>query len=177
MRFCYYLILQQRIEEAIKIYNKINKEEITKNKLSNLNLQYDYLTAYLDFSIGYPKFKKAKKIIKKYENFPLLSWSNMFKEIKDQLNEYEGKENYDGIENMEFDEINYENENKLKAKEEEDLNIEIKGKKISVLYKNINKITISFYLIDVEILFSRNPFMNKSSVNFNYIFPNEKKNI
>ena len=175
MRFCYYLILQQRIEEAIKIYNKINKEEITKNKLSNLNLQYDYLTAYLDFSIGYPKFKKAKEIIKKYENFPLLTWSNMFKEIKDQLNEYEGKENYDGIENMEFDEINYENENKLKAKEEEDLNIEIKGKKISVLYKNINKITISFYLIDVEILFSRNPFMNKSSVNFNYIFPNEKK--
>ena len=173
MRFCYYLILQQRIDDAVKIYNKINKEEITKNKLSNLNLQYDYLTAYLDFSIGYPKFEKAKEILKKYENFPLSTWSDMFKEIKDQLNEYEGKENYDEIENMDIDEINYKNENKLKAKEEEDLSIEIKDKKISVLYKNINTITVKFYLIDVEILFSRNPFMNKSTVDFNYVSPSE----
>ena len=64
---------------------------------------------------------------------------------------------------------------KLKAKEEEDINIEIKDKLISVLYKNVNIITIKYYLIDVEVLFSRNPFMKKSTVDFNYVNPSENK--
>ena len=178
IRFCYYLILQQRIDDAIKIYNRINKEKITENKLSNLVLQYDYLTAYLDFYIGYPKFEKAKEIINKYKDFPLSTWAEMFKEIKDELNEYEGKENYEGIENMEIDDssiLSDKKDKKLKAKEEEDINIEIKDKLISVLYKNVNIITIKYYLIDVEVLFSRNPFMKKSTVDFNYVSPSEIK--
>jgi hypothetical protein len=64
---------------------------------------------------------------------------------------------------------------KLKGKEEEDINIEIKDKLISVLYKNVNIITIKYYLIDVEVLFSRNPFMKKSTVDFNYVSPSEIK--
>ena len=172
MRFCYYLILQQRIDDAIKIYNRINKEKITENKYSSLTLQYDYITAYLDFYIGYPKFEKAKEIINKYKDFPLSTWAEMFKEIKDELNEYEGKENYEGIENMEIDDssiLSDKKDKKLKGKEEEDINIEIKDKLISVLYKNVNIITIKYYLIDVEILFIRNPFMKKSTVDFNYV--------
>jgi len=65
MRLCYYLILQQRIKEATIIYNKINKDNIIGNDLTSLELQYDYLTAYLDFSNGYPKFEKAREIAKK----------------------------------------------------------------------------------------------------------------
>ena len=64
MRLCYYLILQQRIKEATIIFNKINKNNIIGNKLSSLELQYDYLTAYLDFNNGYPKFEKARAIVK-----------------------------------------------------------------------------------------------------------------
>ena len=175
IRFCYYLILQQRIDDAIKIYNRINKEKITENKLSNLVLQYDYLTAYLDFYIGYPKFEKSKEIINKYKDFPLSTWSDMFKEIKDELNEYEGKENYEGIDNIDINDSLISSDNKLKGKEEEDINIEIKDKLISVLYKNINKIIVKYYLIDVEVLFSRNPFMKKSTVDFNYVNPSEIK--
>ena len=53
----------------------------------------------------------------------------MFKEIKDELNEYEGKENYEEIENMEIDDFSilFDKKDK-KLKEEEDINIEIKDK-------------------------------------------------
>ena len=79
MRLCYYLILQQRIKEATLIYNKINKQNILGNDFSSLKLQYDYLTAYLDFSNGYPKFEKAREIIQKYKNknISILNWKNM----------------------------------------------------------------------------------------------------
>ena len=53
------------------IYNKINKNNIIGNNLTSLELQYDYLTAYLDFSNGYPKFEKARAIAKKYKNISI----------------------------------------------------------------------------------------------------------
>jgi len=52
--FVYYLLLQERINEAIKIYQSINSESIPEQGESRL--QYDYFTAYLDFYIGYPNF-------------------------------------------------------------------------------------------------------------------------
>jgi len=45
------------------IISKINKEKITENKYLNLTLQYDYITAYLDFYIVYSKFEKQKKLL------------------------------------------------------------------------------------------------------------------
>ena len=72
MRLCYYLILQQRIKEATLIYNKINKNNIIGSNISSLELQYDYLTAYLDFNNGYPKFEKAREIIKNIKIYLLI---------------------------------------------------------------------------------------------------------
>ena len=174
MRLCYYLILQSRIKEATIVYNKINGQNISENNLSSLELQYDYLTAYLDFSNGYPKFEKARKIIKKYKNISLTSWRNMFNEIEDQLNEYDGKINYD-------EEINKE-ENKLsnkrfKAEKEEILMIEKKGQDINIIYKNISELTIKYYLIDIEILFSRSPFVKNAKVDFGFVKPQIIENI
>ena len=168
MRLCYYLILQQRIKEANIIYNKINKNNIIGNNLSSLELQYDYLTAYLDFNNGYPKFEKAREIAKKYKDISLSNWKSMFNEIEDQLNEYDGKINFD-------EEINKEeelsNKEKYKAESEEMLNIEIKDQKIDIIYKNISEIQIKYYLINIEILFSRSPFVKKTKIDFGFIQP------
>ena len=172
MRFCYYLILQQRIEEANIIYNRIDK-----TKISDIQMQYDYITAYLDLSNGYPSFTKAREIIKKYDgNFPIKTWNNMFNEIKDKLNEFDGilKIDEDLIENKEeikdfYDSVKL---NKEKAKKEENLDFEIKENKLHILFKNINEIIVKFYLIDIEILFSRSPFMKKTNVDFSFVKPN-----
>ena len=58
----YYLILQERIEEAVEIYKKIDPER----EFSNSKLQYAYLSAYLDIYTGYPNFLKARKICEQY---------------------------------------------------------------------------------------------------------------
>ena len=169
MRLCYYLILQQRIKEATIIYNKINKKNIIGNQLSSLELQYDYLTAYLDFSNGYPKFEKAREIAKKYKDIAISNWKNMFNEIEDQLNEYDGKINFDEEINKEQDELS--KKDKFKAESEEVLNIEIKDQIINIIYKNIAEIKVKYYLIDIEILFSRSPFVKKTKVDFGFIKP------
>ena len=171
MRFCYYLILQQRIEEANIIFNRIDK-----TKISDIQIQYDYITAYLDLSFSYPNFDKARKIIKKYDgNFPIKNWNDMFNEIKDKLNEFDGKLNIDDnlIENNNEIKDFYDSTklNKEKAKKEENLDFEIKDNKLHILFKNINQIQVKFYLIDIEILFSRSPFMKKTNVDFSFVKP------
>ncbi len=69
LRLSYYLILQDRIDEANNIFLKIQKSEI--NKYSSLEIQYDYINAYLDFSVGYPKFSVSRSLCRKYKDFPL----------------------------------------------------------------------------------------------------------
>lgn len=69
LRLSYYLILQDRIEEASRIFKKINVYELSK--YLSWEIQYDYISAYLDFSIGYPDFTFSRSICKKYKDFPL----------------------------------------------------------------------------------------------------------
>lgn len=84
-------------------------------------------------------------------------------EINDQLLEFDGIEKYDDMDTLlekEYEE-NMKKLNKMKGEKEEKLSIEIKKNYIDVLYSNISSLTIKYYLIDIELLFSRNPFMKQ----------------
>ena len=144
MRLCYYLILQKRIKEANEIFKKINYNNIIGDTFSSYELQYDYLTAYLDFSDETSDFKKARDICKKYHNFTIISWKNMFKEIEDQLNEYDGKINFDEEINKEQNELIFEINNINNLEDyisEKKVEYKLKLTKIKTLYNLIeNKI-------------------------------------
>ena len=90
MQLTYYLIIQDRINEALNNFNRIKKEEIDDNNKS-YKIQYDYTYAYLDFTFGYPEFKIAKSIYNNYKDFPLLYWKEKFQDIEEELLEYKNK--------------------------------------------------------------------------------------
>jgi hypothetical protein len=46
-------------------------------------------------------------------------------------------------------------------KEESKLSFTVSDKSLKITYSNISKFTIKFYLIDLEILFSRTPFIKQ----------------
>ncbi len=180
LRLVYYLILQERIDEANEVFKKIDLKEIEGDKNKSNKIQYDYINAYLDFYFGYPNFTIAKEISSKYKNFPLLYWREKFEEIEDELLEYEGKEkiSLNNIENL-----NVENKDDLKIikknlkLKEPKLSFSIEKKKLEIIHSNIKQITIKFYLIDLEVLFSRNPsisLMNNNTEHneFSYVSPN-----
>jgi hypothetical protein len=50
------------------------------------------LSAYFDFFTGAEDgFKTARTIVRKYEDYPIISWKILFLGILDQLNEYDGE--------------------------------------------------------------------------------------
>lgn len=66
--YIYYLQLQDRIPEAITLFNKIElpeaDDEIGDTDRATLEIQYDYLTAYLDFFTGAEDgYKVARRIV------------------------------------------------------------------------------------------------------------------
>jgi hypothetical protein len=57
------------------------------------------LLAYFDFFSGTDdEFKIARRIVQKYDNYPVSSWRMMFLTIADQLNEFDGE--FDNEEEM-----------------------------------------------------------------------------
>jgi len=170
LQLCYYLIIQDRMNEALDIFNRIKKEEIEENIYNkSYKIQYDYLYAYLDFTFGYPQFKIAKSVCNYYKDFPLLHWKQKFEEIEEELLEYENKGNIDNI-SMDIIEEDKDQKSIIKELKEKEpklsFNIENKDGKIVLLHCNINEITIKLYFIDLEILFTREPkiseIINKS---------------
>jgi len=172
----YYLLLQDRIEEAIKTFSEIDPKAVLADK--TINLQYDYFTAYLDFYSGYPNFKVAREIVEKYLEYPVLSWRSLFVEIANQLAEYDGDEMEDetlaGEKKNEKDRMK---ENNKGADKEEVLKGELEGQFVKITHKNVAEATISIYQINLEILFSRNPFLSQNSDHFNYVKPNHSERV
>ncbi|CAD8096488.1 unnamed protein product [Paramecium sonneborni] len=162
--FSYYLLLQSRINDAIQIYQSIN----TQFKEDDPILQYDYLSAYLDLYIGYPNFDRARSICEKYLSYPVIEWRNLFYDLMNLLAEFDGDEDR-SIQKKEDDS---HQKNQDQANKEEQLQFVVENEQIKITYANLNKISIEHYLIDLEVIFSKNPFLSDQNYNnYTYIKP------
>lgn len=154
----YYLFLQDRIEEAMATFAKVNRDNITEK------MQYDYCAAYVKFFSDEPE--AARQIAEKYADHPVDRWRNTFAVITAQLDEASGK-NAAAI-----DPENRDQQQGQLAATEPSLDFTVEAKKINLSYRNLESVQINFYEMDVELLFSRNPFVQQVGGNFASIRPN-----
>ncbi|EAS01818.2 hypothetical protein TTHERM_00565630 (macronuclear) [Tetrahymena thermophila SB210] len=166
----YYLILQERIDEALQVFGKIKESDLTNNS----KIQYDYFAAYLDIYTGGPNFKRAREISQAYLEYPIISWRNLFVNIQNQLTEYDGEV----LDESEVAENTDLSKNLKNAQKEQSMNFEIQEKKLIVYYQNAERATINLYQLDIEVLFSTQPFMEGGNRNeFTFIKPNHTINL
>ncbi|KAL4493494.1 hypothetical protein ABPG72_007502 [Tetrahymena utriculariae] len=169
--FTYYLLLQDRIEIAIEQFDKINERDINTKQGS---IQYDYIKAYLDFYKGYPNFKVAREIIEKYLDYPIISWRNLFYDMANQIAEYDG-EDMIGEELLNLNisgDSQLKKEDKVQTDKQQVLSLRFDDKKIIVEHKNIPKeLSLTYYKIDLEVFFSKKPFLSNISEDFSYLQP------
>jgi len=175
MASVYYLLLQDRITEAKAQFARINfvvktdqeaegnpdeaKEIEQHNVPFDLELQYDYLRAFLDFYGDKPNI--ARKIASKYANYPVPHWKKLFQDITVHLKEIETTEDIE-------QDMNTSRPDAL----EPYLDFDIEGKHIVINYENIKECSVRYYKMDIELLFSSSPFVQQNLGNFSYIMPN-----
>jgi hypothetical protein len=162
--FCTYLLLQDRIDDCLALFPRIKAEEIDKQ----MKIQYDYLVAYLDLYNDYPKFTKAREICSNYLTYPVYSWRNRFVDLLNQISEFDGETELLEKQTEETD----TDKNQRQAKKEEYISSELTGKSVKITSKNINSLTVKFYKIDLEIMYSQDPFLSVDKNDYSYVIPN-----
>ena len=153
----YYLLLQDRVEEASEIVARGGPDgEVAR-------LQRDYMTAYLGFTRN--DLASSRGVAEKNAAHPVERWRRLFREVLSQLDEIEGKtappKDADSPANQQ-----------ALAATEPSLDVEIEGSEAVVRHRNLTECRVSYYLMDVELLFSRTPFLGESSGQFSLVRPN-----
>lgn len=163
LALAYYLLLQDRIEEALAAFAAVNPANVASA------LQYDYCAAYLAFFSDEPQ--RARAIALKHANHPVDRWRNAFAAISSQLDEIEGKKGA-----VADAESRAERQGQLAAGEPS-FAFTLDAKKINLTWQNLEAVRVNYYLMDVELLFSRNPFVQQHGGQFSAIRPNRTQDL
>jgi hypothetical protein len=159
----YYLLLQDRVEEALATFAEVNAERVAAK------LQYDYCAAYLDLFGDEPQ--RARVIAARHAGHPVDRWRNAFAAILHQLDEAEGK----GAQVADAEDRG-QRQGQLAATEP-GFEFTLEAQKINLSWQNLAGVRVNYYLMDVELLFSRNPFVQQFGSQFATIRPNATQEV
>ena len=154
----YYLLLQDRVEDATDAFARVDADRL------ETRLQYDYFTAYLNFYKSEPE--AARRIAARYADYPVERWRLAFANIVNQADE---------IAKPDVRVADPEDRNQVQARaaaETPTFEFAVEGKRVHLQYRNLKTVEVHYYPMDIELLFSRSPFVQGDSRQFSQIIPN-----
>ncbi len=161
----YYQLINNRIDEALVRFRNIDAKTV------HLQLQYDYLDAYL--SLHQMDVDRSFEIASKYESHPINRWRSRFAELLSQINDVKNlqkpgqlantKPSQDGVEPESGDLALIDRERRqLEAVNSQAvLKLKLEGDELKINYANTSKATVKLFAVDLELLFSKTPFVRE----------------
>ncbi|MEI7901005.1 MAG: hypothetical protein WCK89_12200 [bacterium] len=153
----YYMTLQDRVTEALDWFGRVDRKAVPEQ------LQCDYLEAYLALYKG--DTATARKLAKKHADEGVDRWRDRFAQVLSQLDEIGG-----GAATQADQEKRDEAQAALAATEPV-LEMQVESGRIRLDTRNLKSCTLNFYPMDIELLFSRSPFLQEGAAQFSYIRP------
>ena len=165
---------------------------LSSSSASSCALQYDYFTCYFDFMNAVPTV--ALTIAKKYISYPVQKKRKLFEEIMNQLQEISARIDPDELQdeyskdplNRQKDSQDRDRELANLASSEPSLDFTFAShSELEINYENVSEIQVHLYKMNIELMFSANPFMISeqgssgssssaaSSSSFLYVTPND----
>ncbi|QDU58972.1 hypothetical protein [Aeoliella mucimassa] len=161
----YYLFLQDRIGEALTWLDKVDLKQATPQ------LQLDYLQCYADFYREQPE--EAATIAKKYVDYPVDKWRERFANVLSQAGEISGAQ----VADSDREEDDRETLQDQLASTEPALSVKVEQGQVAITYQNLQEATVNYYEMDLEFLFSSNPFVESEGQRFGVIKPNHTQTV
>ena len=159
LAIAYYLLLQDRVEETLDWFARVDPEA-----LDSL-LQYAYFQAHLAFFTA--ELETAREIAQRHATHPVDRWRKRFENVLAQLDQIEGQG-----EGRLVDADDRDQQQQRLADTDPALEIHIEGDRIEIGYANLQRVRIDYYLMDIELLFSNQPFVTEYGGQFAFIRPN-----
>jgi hypothetical protein len=178
-----YLIIQERIGEAHDMFARIPKDQ------NECTVQVDYLGAYLSTRIRADQctldaqldLQKTKDKILTYKQFGVLKWRKLFASLLDYINEVEQGRGI-SCDNETFTSDRLQTR-AIHTEPTLDFEIDSNNAKLVVHYSNLESIDIRCYEMNVEVMFSENPFLHNSRIasskqeNYSWIKPSYSQHV
>ncbi|HEX7900588.1 MAG TPA: hypothetical protein VF950_22680 [Planctomycetota bacterium] len=159
----YYLFLQDRVEEGLAMFDRVKREDV------ETRLQYDYLKVYAEFFREKPK--AARGVAEKYKDYPVDRWRKLFQNALAQLDEVEG----DGA--AVTDAEDRDQRQGLLAATAPSFDLAVENRQVTITFQNLTDARVNYYRMDIELLFSRQPFVQEQSDRFGFIMPNRSDEV
>ena len=160
-----YLFLQDRIDEALAWLEKVDANQLTTR------LQYDYLAAYAALYRG--DVAEAGRISTARLEHPVDRWRERFAAVDAQVKEIRGAG--DAL----TDEETRDGQMEKLGEKDPFLELSAIGREAKLNHRNLDAVTVNYYEMDLEFLFSSKPFVSGESGQFSFVQPNfsEKKQL
>jgi hypothetical protein len=149
----YYLLLQDRVEEALTSFARITADRVTTR------MQYDYLSAYLAFFTG--DLTGARRTAERHRDHPVAHWRQRFADVLAHLDEAQGRSSPGG-----------DTTPADLAATAPSLELALEGRRATLAYRNLPQCEVRYYELDVEFAFSAQPFTNEDGTSAAFVRPN-----
>lgn len=154
----YYMLTQERIAEAATWFAQINRDQVAEQ------MPYDYASAWL--ALVQMDVAKARELAARYAESPLPRWQQRFAAIRQVVAETEGA----GVKISDPDSALQQQV--AAAANVATIDAEATPEGISLRYRNATTLRLHYHLMDVELLFSRDPFGNQARGGLTLVKPN-----
>lgn len=160
----YYLLLQDRVEEALEWFAQVDPQAL------DTRLQYDYFQAYLAFFTA--DLQTARQIAQRHAEHSVDRWRQRFEHVLVHLDQIEGR-----AEGRLVDGDDRDQQQQRLADTDPALEIHVEGDRIEIGYAHLERVRIDYYLMDIELLFSNQPFVTEYGGQFAFIQPNHSQTV
>jgi len=161
----YYLLLQNRVSEAVERFATINRDNVAAR------LQYDYLDGYL--AMHREDYGRAEAIASRYAEHPIDRWRARFATMADQLRQARDLFETERLVTAETDDgreatpedagdlavLDRQLQNEKAADEQPEVIVRVEGDRLRIDHRRIDRATVNLYGVDLELLFSKTPFV------------------
>jgi len=157
MSAAYYLLLQDRPDAALAHFSKVDPAG------HDLRLQQDYLRAW--FAMVQDRPADALKVCAPHLNHPVARWRNLFARASAHASEALGRPA--AFEDPDDRDATLERMSEREAT----LAFQPEGRGLRIDYRNLSEATVNLYRLDLEFLFSMNPFVGEDLSRFAVVKP------
>jgi hypothetical protein len=158
-----YLLAQDRIEPALAAFARVDPTAIADR------MQYDYLSAYLACQTG--DLARARSLADRWRAHPVDRWRHRFAALAGMLDEITGAR--PAI----VDARSREQQHADLAAKQPAFELAVDRDGIVIRSQHVGALELRFFEMDVELLFSRQPFVQSDVSRFSFIEPGHREQL
>lgn len=152
----YYLLLQDRVQEGLAMLSRVDRAKVTPS------LQWDYLCTYSAL-YGAGDLDQAEATAQRHKDHPVARWRRLFTNALGHIAEARG-----GASQM-VQAPTKTDEQARHANAQGTFELSVEGGQVTITHRNLASCRLSYFPMDIELLFSRQPFVRQESERFSII--------